>query len=97
MRELRYERSSQALASVDEGIHQDDSLEDWKLSQSAPGIVRTTKKDHGSQNHAEHEADMSLIDAAAKGKTAAGREKSHEQRNAGEAQGRAHVQFHART
>src|SRR5882762_2261337 len=97
MRELGYERSPQALARVDEGIHQDDSLEDRKMSQSAPGIIGTAKKNHWRQNHAEHEADMSLTDAAAKSKTAAGREKSHEQRYTGEAQGRAQAQFHART
>src|SRR2546425_7142098 len=96
VRELGDERSTQALARVDEGIYQDDSLEDRKVCQSAPGIVGTAKKNHWGQNHAEHEADMSLTNAAAKGKTATGREKSHEQRNSGEAQGRTHVQFHAR-
>src|SRR5208282_1466521 len=69
VRELGHERSTQALAGVNQGIHQYDFLEDGEMSQRAPGIVGTAKKDHWSQNHAEHEADMSLIDAATKRQT----------------------------
>jgi hypothetical protein len=84
VRKLGYERSTQSLAGVHEGIHQDDFLQDGKVSQSAPRIIGAAEEDHGSQNHAEHQADVGLIDAAAKRQTAAGREKRHQQRNAGE-------------
>src|SRR5580698_9535458 len=97
MRELGYEGSTQSLAGVDQRIYQDDFLQDGELRQGAPGIIRAAEKDHRSQNHAEHQTDVSLADAAAEGQTAAGREQRHQQCYAAKRQRRTQVELDSGT
>src|SRR6202035_3678648 len=89
VRELRNKCASQTFAGVNQRIHQHDLLKDRKVRQRTPRIISTAKKDHRRQNHAEHQSDMVLVNAATKGKSAAGGKKRHQHRNAGEAQRRA--------
>ena len=75
MRKLRHERSSQAFACVDERIDERELRQNREFGQRAPRIVRiTTEKYHRRHHHTEHQADVLLIDTAAKREASAGGE-----------------------
>src|SRR5277367_1837876 len=72
VRELWHQRSTQALAGVYERIDQDNFLEDWKVIERAPRLIGASEKNHWRQNHAEHQANVGLTNAATESQSAAG-------------------------
>src|SRR2546423_6012672 len=80
MRKLGNHRGAKAFTGVNERIYEHGFLQDGEFFERTPGIVRAAEENHGSDNEAEHQADVRLLHAAAEGESAGGRKKSHENR-----------------
>src|SRR5437016_7200298 len=86
MRKLGNHRGAQAFAGVDERIYEHGFLQNREFFERAPGIVRAAEENHGSDDEAEHQADVGLLHAAAERETTGRREKSHQRRHKREKQ-----------
>src|SRR5260370_14500466 len=93
MRKLRNHSSAKALAGVNQPIYEHGSLQDGKLFERAPGIVSAAEENHGRDDEAEHEADVSLLHAAPEGEATGRGEKSHQHGHNRKEQEVAHVHF----
>src|SRR5437879_9814305 len=71
MWELRNQGCAQSFACIHQRVDEHSFLKDRESFQSAPWIVSATEKNHGSNYHAEHQANMLLIDAAPQSQSAA--------------------------
>src|SRR2546423_1735179 len=80
MPKLGNHRGAQAFAGVNERIYEHGFLQNREFFERAPGIVRAAEENHGSDDEAEHEADVRLLHAAAEREATGRREKSHENR-----------------
>src|SRR5439155_19371640 len=80
MRKLGNHRGAKSFAGVDERIYEHGFLQDGKFFERTPGIVRAAEENHGSDDQAEHQADVRLLHAAAEREAASRRKKSHENR-----------------
>src|SRR5437660_276916 len=80
MPKLGNHRGAQAFAGVNERIYEHGFLQNRKFFERAPGIVRAAEENHGSDNQAEHQADVRLLHAAAEREATGRREKSYENR-----------------
>src|SRR5260370_10937595 len=96
MRKLGNHGSAETFAGVNERIDEHGLLQDRELVQRAPGIVSTAKENHGSDDEAEHQADVGLLHAATESEATGRREKSHEHGHNRKEQGMGHIQVHAR-
>src|SRR4029077_14867694 len=95
MGELRNESGTQSFAGVDQGVHKHQLLKDGERLERAPGVVCAAEKDHWRHDHAEHQSDVLLIDAASEGEAAAGGEGRNQQRGDGEGERRANGDVNA--
>src|SRR5437660_11509787 len=86
MRKLGNHGGAKAFAGVDERIYEHGFLQNREFFERTPGIVRAAEENHGSDNEAEHQADVGLLHAAAERETAGRREKSHQRRHKREKQ-----------
>ena len=60
---------SQPFARVSKRVDEHKLLQDWKITERTPRIIGAPKKDHGGEDHAEHEANVLLIHTAPKRKS----------------------------
>src|SRR5713226_1254659 len=91
MRKLGNHSSAKTFAGVNERIYEHGFLQDGEFFERAPGIVGAAEENHGCDDEAEHEADVSLLHAAAEGKATGRGEKSHQYGHNRKEQGVGHV------